>query len=169
MSDALVSHIDLFPTICDLIGISAPSWLQGKSLMPLIRGQANGVRDEIFAEINYHAAVEPQRAVRTQRYKYIRRFDGRTKPVFPNTDDSPGKELWLESGWQNREMPAERLYDLVFDPNEQGNLADHPEYLSILTDMRERLDRWMRETDDPLLQGKLPLPPEAELDDPDQL
>jgi arylsulfatase A-like enzyme len=32
--DAMVSHIDLFPTICDLVGIEHPSWLQGKSLLP---------------------------------------------------------------------------------------------------------------------------------------
>jgi N-sulfoglucosamine sulfohydrolase len=33
------------------------------------------VRSEIFSELTYHAAYEPQRAIRTDRFKYVRRFD----------------------------------------------------------------------------------------------
>src|SRR5436853_7577063 len=39
--DALVSHIDLFPTVCDLVHIEHPSWLQGKSLLPLIHDEVD--------------------------------------------------------------------------------------------------------------------------------
>ena len=53
------------------------------SILPLVRGQAQEVRDETFAEVTYHAAYEPMRSVRTKRYNYIRRFDGRTSPVLP--------------------------------------------------------------------------------------
>lgn len=169
VSDALVSHIDLFPTICDLIALPAPEWLQGKSLLPMLRGQAAEVRDQVFAEINYHAAFEPQRAVRTQRYKYTRHFGTWTRPVPPNTDDSPGKELWLNSGWQNHLVPTESLHDLVFDPNEAHNVATDPDQAAALAEMRARLDHWMQETDDPLLQGKLPVPPGAVVNDPAQL
>jgi arylsulfatase A-like enzyme len=35
--DALVSQIDIFPTICDLVGIDAPGWIEGRSIMPIIR------------------------------------------------------------------------------------------------------------------------------------
>ena len=50
--------------------------------------------DAVFAEITFHAAYEPQRAVRTKRYKYIRRFDnGHAGPVLANIDDSPSKDL----------------------------------------------------------------------------
>ncbi len=169
VSDALVSHIDLFPTICDLLGITGPDWLQGKSLLPLIRGEVDQVRDQVFAEINYHAAYEPQRAVRTRRYKYIRRYDGRNMPVLPNTDDSPGKELWIESGWRNRAVATERMYDLIFDPGEACNVAADPAYADVLDDMRARLDNFMKETDDPLLHGPLPVPPGAVANDPDQV
>ena len=37
--DALVSHLDVYPTICELAGIEAPPWLEGSSLMPLVRGE----------------------------------------------------------------------------------------------------------------------------------
>ncbi len=169
VSDALVSHIDLFPTICDLLGIPAPDWLQGRSLVPLVRGAVEQGRDEIFAEINYHAAYEPQRAVRTRRYKYIRRYDGRTTPVLPNTDDSPSKTLWMESGWRTRAVAQERLHDLIFDPGEACNVAADAAYAGVLNEMRVRLERWMQETNDPLLYGDLPVPPGAVANDPNQI
>jgi arylsulfatase A-like enzyme len=124
--DSLVSHIDLFPTICDLLAIERPQFLQGQSLMPLLRGERETVHDAIFAEGTYHAAYEPQRAVRTDRWKYIRRFDERTTPVVVNTDDSPSKELLLKAGWAEQAVDREQLYDLLFDPNEARNLAGDP-------------------------------------------
>ena len=39
VSDALVSHLDLFPTICDVAGVKHPTWLQGHSMLPLMTGQ----------------------------------------------------------------------------------------------------------------------------------
>ena len=88
--DALVSQVDIFPTICDLAGIPPPDWLQGRSMLPLLQG-AGAIRDEVFAEGTYHAAYEPQRAIRTRRWKYIRRFDDRRTPVVVNVDDGPAK------------------------------------------------------------------------------
>jgi N-sulfoglucosamine sulfohydrolase len=168
VSEALVSHIDLYPTICELAGVPVPAWAQGQSIMPLVRGQANEIRERVFAEVNYHAAYEPQRAVRTRRYKYIRRYDGRNTPVPPNTDDSAGKELWMNSGWRTRSIATERLYDLVFDPMEACNVAGDPAYAQALTEMRGHLDQWMRDTNDPLLKGPLPIPRGVIVNDPDQ-
>jgi N-sulfoglucosamine sulfohydrolase len=165
--DAMVSHVDLFPTICDMIEIEPPAWLQGRSMMPLIRGEAEQINDEIFAEVTYHAAYEPQRAVRTRRWKYIRRFDDRTSPVLPNCDDGPSKDVWLEHGWRDHPPAPEQLYDLVFDPNEAHNRADDPSVVDVLEDMRARLDRWMRATDDPLMHGQVPVPRGARVNDPD--
>ena len=167
--DAMVSHVDLFPTLCDLLGIESPSWLQGKSIMPLIRGEAKDIHDAIFAQVTYHAAYEPQRAVRTRRFKYIRRFEERSSPVLPNCDDSPSKDVWLEHGWGDRSPRSEQLYDLIFDPNEAHNLAGDPSMTQVLGKMRERLDRWMQETNDPLLHGPVPAPPNARVNDPDGL
>ncbi|HEY64962.1 MAG TPA: sulfatase [Caldilineae bacterium] len=167
--DAMVSHIDIFPTICDLLEIERPPWLQGESLLPLIRGEVDEIHDEIFAEVTYHAAYEPQRAVRTRRWKYIRRFDGRDRPVLPNCDDGLSKDVWLRHGWRDRPVATEQLYDLVFDPNETRNLADDPAMAGVLEEMRGRLERWMRATDDPLLRGPVPAPPGARVNDPDGL
>ena len=165
--DALVSHVDLYPTICDLLQIDPPDWLQGRSLLPLLSGDVDQVNDEIYAEVTYHAAYEPKRAVRTSRFKYIRRFEERSGPVLTNCDDSLSKDVWMARGWAQRAPAMEQLYDLVFDPNEACNLAGDPSMTDVLQDMRGRLDRWMRETDDPLLRGPVPAPAGAKANDPD--
>lgn len=164
--DALVSQIDVFPTLCGVLGIELPQWLEGKSLMPVLRDETPEVNDEIFAEVTFHAAYEPQRCVRTNRWKYIRRYTESDKPVLPNCDDSPSKTLWMEHGWKNRPVAREQLYDLVFDPHEANNLAADPDHAEVLDEMRERLDRWMERTNDPLRKGWVDPPTGAQLNDP---
>lgn len=166
--DSLVSHIDLFPTVCEFLGIERPGFLQGVSLLPLLHGEVPAVREEVFAGSTWHAAYEPQRAVRTARYKYIRRWGEKHTPVLANTDDGLSKDLLLRYGWDQHEIPREELFDLVFDPNEANNLASDPSHQSALGELRERLERWMRETDDPLLAGRVDPPPGVELNGSDQ-
>jgi N-sulfoglucosamine sulfohydrolase len=159
--DAPVSHLDVYPTLCELAGIGAPDWVQGASLMPLVRGKVERLHDAIFAEVTYHAAYEPQRAVRTERWKYIRRFDDYRYPVLANCDDSDSKSLLVEAGWGERVVPREQLYDLVLDPAEGNNLAEQPACRERLDELRGRLEGWMRESADPLLDGSVPPPPGA--------
>jgi N-sulfoglucosamine sulfohydrolase len=163
--DAQVSHLDVYPTLCELAGVEPPTWLQGSSLMPLVRGEVERLHEEIFAEVTFHAAYEPQRAIRTERWKYIRRFDEYPGPVLANCDDSESKDLLVAAGWGEREVPRERLYDLVLDPAEAEDLAARPEFAGQLAEMRERLERWMSETEDPLLDGPVEPPPGALLNE----
>jgi N-sulfoglucosamine sulfohydrolase len=165
--DAMISHLDVFPTLCDLTGIQHPAWLQGKSMMPVIRGEAKEINEEVFSEVTFHAAYEPKRAVRTQRYKYIRRYGDKHTPVLPNCDDGLSKSVWLEYGWKNMVLPEESLYDLIFDPGEQHNLAADPASKPLLAEMRQRLDRWMKATNDPLLSGPVPPPHGSQINNPD--
>ncbi len=165
--EAMISNIDVFPTICDLLEIERPAWLQGKSFLPVIRGETAEVNEEIFGEVTFHAAYEPMRAVRTRRWKYIRRFGDRTKPVLVNCDGGPSRDLWLHNGWGNRSVAREELYDLIFDPNEKENRVGDAACADTLAEMRERLDRWMRATNDPLLRGPVKLPSGAQVWSPD--
>jgi arylsulfatase A-like enzyme len=159
--DAPVTHLDVFPTLCELAEVEPPQWLQGRSLMPLVRGEVERLHEATYAETTYHAAYEPQRSVRTERWKYIRRFDDYPHPVLCNCDDGESKEVLVAAGWGERVVPRERLYDLILDPGEGDNLAANPEYAGVLAELRERLEDWMRETEDPLLDGPIPLPPGA--------
>lgn len=165
--DSLLSQVDVYPTLCELLDIASPSWLEGRSFLPIVRREKKEINEEIFAEVTYHAAYEPKRAVRTRRWKYIHRFGERHTPVLPNCDDGLSKSLWLEYGWKQHQLPEEDLYDLVFDPGEHQNLAADPQYDAVLTEMRTRLDSWMRRTNDPLLRGPVPAPTGAKVNDPD--
>ena len=156
--DAMVSHLDLFPTICDILEIKKPIWLQGSSLLPLIEEEKSEIHDAIFAEVTFHAAYEPKRAVRTSRFKYIRRFEERTQPILPNCDDGYSKDVLLKNNWTDRENDTEMLFDLIFDPNESHNLINENAYAKTAKEMRTRLFDWMNETHDPLL-GNLPIQP----------
>jgi arylsulfatase A-like enzyme len=154
--DAMISHLDVYPTICELLGLKPPAWLEGRSFLPVLRGETAEINQEIFAEVNYHGSYEPQRCVRTQRWNYIRRYGDRTAPVLSNCDNSPSKTFWLNHGWREQVMPREQLYDLVFDPTEHQNLAGDPASAPVLAEMRARLDGWMKRTSDPLLKGPVP-------------
>jgi arylsulfatase A-like enzyme len=163
--DAPVTHLDVYPTLCEVARVEPPDWLQGRSLIPLLRGAARRLHEATFAEMTYHAAYEPQRAVRTERWKYIRRFDDYPGPILANCDDSASKEIWVEAGWADRRVAREQLYDLVLDPNEQNNLAAEPVAREALADLRRRLAEWMEETEDPLRHGPVPAPPGAQVNE----
>jgi hypothetical protein len=89
--------------------------------------------------------------------------------VLANADDGPSKDLLLSNGWAEREIPKEQLYDLIFDPNEANNLAGDPAHAPLLADLRSRLERWMVDTEDPLLAGHVDPPRGVEINLPDQL
>ena len=161
--DALVSQLDVFPTLADAAGLPAPGWLQGVSLMPLVRGETRAARDVAFGEINYHCVYEPTRSARSLRWNYIRRFEVYPHVPLPDVDASPTKDFWVANGWLDQAPAGEELYDGYLDPNEVQNLAGDPGHLAVLNEMRERLRAWMVETGDPLLQGPIPAPPGAEL------
>ena len=166
VSDALVSHIDIFPTLCELLDIQSPPWLQGRSFLPVVQGKVREVNEQIYSEVTFHAAYEPKRSVRTQRWNFIRHFGDRDKPVLPNCDDGLSKDVWLEYGWRDRPVAHEQLYDLIFDPNETNNLASDPVFSEARKEMGQKLESWMKKTDDPILKGPIPAPHRAEVNDP---
>lgn len=156
VSDALVTHMDLYPMLCDLLEINKPHWLQGKSILPLVKDDAEKIHEEIFTEQNYHGPYRPLRAIRTEQYKYIRRFE---KEQAKGVDRGPSQEMLDGFGWQELPQSSEELYDLVFDPHENNNLAYDANYNNILHDLSNRMNKWMIETQDPLKIDRSPEPP----------
>ena len=164
--DSLVSHVDLYPTLLELAGAPLPRDVHGVSLLPLVQREASEVRDELFAELTYHAAYDPMRAIRTRRHKLIRHFGERLLPVLPNVDDSPSKDLLVAAGWAEQPRPRLELYDLLEDPIEMRNLAYDESFADVLDELSGRLEAWMAETDDPLLEGPVPVPHGGVVNDP---
>ncbi len=153
--DAMVSHLDFFPTVCDYIGVETPSRCIGRSLRPLVEKHSNASgAEEVFAEINYHAEYEPKRCIRTREYKYIRNYMPGHNLALANIDEGPTKTWMLEHHFLEGLVPEEELYDLMNDPAETNNLAASCEYSGALRDMRSRLAQWMVRTDDPLYDAR---------------
>lgn len=167
--DAMVSHLDVVPTVCELIGLDPPSWLEGRSLMPLIRQERKEVNDQVFAEVNFHDGYEPQRAVRTTRWKHIRRFLERETPIVAHWDGSPSKDVFVEQGWARRRLEHEQLFDLLYDPQKSHNLIAEVEAKDAAADVRRRLESWMKSTNDPLLEGPVAPPEGAVVSNPDDM
>lgn len=168
--DELVSNVDFLPTLLDLVGGDPPADVAGESVAPLLRGEPFEGRDRIYGEMTWHDRYNPIRAIRTERYKYVRNFTLSPR-VFVPMDVVPtpsGRAVHEEFYVPQR--PEEELYDLDADPHEQENLAadrkpfepsdtgsePDPEYEAVLEELRSELDSWMAETDDPLLDGPVP-------------
>ena len=156
--DAMVTQLDLFPTIVELAGLGRCPWLEGKSLTALLQEEPAPAHVEIFAEQGWHEAPEPARCVRTDRHKLVRRAD----PVGPkaaNCDEGPSKRVMLAAGFFERDLGRELLFDLAADPHETRNRIDDPSLAGVRAELRDALDRWMRRTNDPFLHGETVPPP----------
>ncbi|WP_168120454.1 sulfatase [Paenibacillus sp. HB172176] len=156
--DGLVSQIDLFPTICELAGLDKPDWLEGRSMLPLIEGSAETIRSEIFAETAFHIAYEPARCIRTERYKLIKFFEDHGRWVHIGGDGGESEQFAIEHGILEEERADEMLFDLFLDPVERVNLVHQARYRAIYDDLSQRLDSWMKKTNDPLLSGRIAPP-----------
>jgi arylsulfatase A-like enzyme len=154
--EPIVSHLDVVPTILELIGDSPREWHRGRSLLELVNGDADAVHDAIFTEQTYHGRLEPLRCVRTERYKLIRRH-------FPDgprmRQDGPSTDVVEPFGWYDQERGREELYDLYLDPMEACNRVSDSHYSDVAEELRGRLEDWMRETGDCFPSGEFPPPP----------
>lgn len=159
--EGLVSHIDVVPTLLDLLGIEKPGYLEGTSHAGIFAGEADEGDEAVFAEINFHTSYEPVRSVRTRHHKYVRYFDeGWLRTNQSNIDGSTVKDYYEARGLAERTKDAECLYDLDYDVFETHNVADDPRYADVLEDMRARLADFMERTSDPLLAGPIEVRPE---------
>ena len=86
--------------------------------------------------------------------------------MLTNVDDSPSTSLLIEAGWATQRRPRVELYDLTMDPGEMRNLADDPENAPLRDELDGQLHEWMVGTDDPILDGPVPPPPGAVVNDP---
>jgi arylsulfatase A-like enzyme len=154
--DALISNVDIVPTILEMLGLAVPARLHGASFAPLLQARAYTPRTEIFAEKTFHTAYEPQRAIRTARFKLIWNVEAGIMNVPADIMQSPIYPEMIQK--VVKKLPHLELYDLALDANEQTNLHGNPHYAEIFHDLRARLLEWMRETDDPLLRGAIVSP-----------
>lgn len=157
---SLASAVDIAPTVLELAGLDPLPTFQGKSLVPILRDPAVVVRTYAFAEHNWHDLAGCERAVRSERFNYIRNY----RPDLPGT---PAADAGKGPTWRAMQKlheagklpphqstcfatprPGEELYDTHKDPFALNNLAGNPEYEPVLRQMRAALEEWQRETKD---------------------
>ena len=156
----LVSNVDLLPTLLEVADTSASTNLHGRSFLPLLTGGTYEPRREVFAEKTYHNAYDPVRAIRTDHYKYVRSFSDQPLVAIPgDVEQSLTRRAMGDSHLVPR--PVEQLFDLQADPLEERNLIGVPANEALGHNLATRLEVWMQETGDPLLEGPIPLPYKA--------
>lgn len=167
-TDALVSSIDIAPTFCELAGAGISETYQGKSFVPVLENYSAKTRDYIAAEHNWHDYQAHERAVRNEKFLYIRN-------AFPELNASPPADAvrsityqemikMYKAGELNENQldcfieprPAEELYDVENDPFQLNNLAGNTEYENALNEMRKLLDNWIVEFDDKIPENPTP-------------
>lgn len=159
-TDAMVSLVDVVPTLLEAAGAAVPAGLDGRSFLPVLDGKASRHREVIFTthtgDRDWNRS--PARSIRTERYKLIVNLAPDivyTTHMDKATDHDGGREYW--TSWEKaaatyplaawtldhyRHHPAEELYDIQLDPYEQHNLAADPRYASLLSGLREQLTAW---------------------------
>jgi len=153
--NSILSNIDLLPTLIDFIGGKIPEKIAGKSFLPILKGESERIHREIFAEKTYHEIYDPIRGIRTEKYKYIKNFE-ELDTLYQIPKDimmDPSGKVMREQ--YDKDRPMEELYDLENDPNEMNNIIDNSEYADVAYELRTKLNDWMINTDDPLLEGKV--------------
>lgn len=172
-----VSLTDFAPTFVELAGVDVPASMTGNSFANLLFGKPSEVvRDHVFLERERHANVRkgnegyPIRALRTRDFLYIWNLRPERWPAgdpkawmsvghFGDVDGSWAKQFLID--YQNEpeiapffalnfgKRPSEELYDLRKDPVQLVNVVEHPAYAETRGKLRQRVEDWMRATDDP--------------------
>jgi len=156
--DALLSNVDVFPTILDALGLPVSATVQGRSFRPLLDGEAYIPRECVYGEMTYHDYYDPRRAIRTAQHKLIVNFTAAPAFMDPSQSWRPRSDTTTPANPKLAYHPLMELYDLAADPWEQHDCADDPAYATVRTDLLAQLGAWMRDTGDPLLKGAVTSP-----------
>ena len=158
--DAPVSHLDVYPTLCELAGVEQPDWLQGTSLMPLVRGEVDAPprgdlrRDDLPRRLRAAARRSGPSAGSTSAASTTTRIR-----CSPTATTATARTSWSRPAGASRSSPEEQLYDLVLDPGEGNNLRRRP---GAAPRCWRRCASGSRtgcsETEDPLLDGPVAPP-----------
>ncbi len=155
---AMISNIDIVPTLLDLLDVPIPDKIQGVSLLRALDGEDCTPRRTYFGELTYHGYYDPKRCVRTERYKLIANFS--TAPAFMDPSQSwrPRSDTVVPENHATAFHPSLELYDLSTDPWELNNLAVDEAWAEVRQAMMRSLYRHMVLTEDPLLNGAVTSP-----------
>ncbi len=124
-NSALVESIDILPTVLKLAGVEAPTGIQGRDLGPLLRGEVEAVRSEVFCQGGQEQemlklAVSPDAKPRPARAYYLKQ-----QALFANPQINARAKMLRDERYKYVYHAGgfEEFYDLKSDPHELDNLA----------------------------------------------
>ena len=161
IADALIEYVDIVPTLMDLVGLTPPSHLDGRSFRKVLEGRTRTHKKYVFGlqttrGINHGPDYYGIRTVSDGRYRYILNLTPEVK--FQNNIILDNSKNRIFNSWKDqihvdphaKEMvrryeyrPPEELYDLSTDPYEMVNLIDLPDHQRIRKRLRKQLFLWM--------------------------
>ena len=163
VSTAMISWVDLTPTILDFAGVKAKEGyrFQGRSFLSVLGAGRSEGWEEVYASHTFHEVTMyyPMRAIRTRAFKYIVNLAHQLP--FPFASDLYGSLTWqdiLQRGdtmYGKRRVadfinrPRDELYDLKSDPDELINLANDPRYSRTLDELQTKVREFQQRTQDP--------------------
>ena len=159
-NDRMVSFVDFAPTVLSIAGIQIPAYMQGEPFL----GKSGTMRSRKYvyaAADRFDDQYDMIRAVRDNRYKYLRNFNQDQPYYLPIKYresmaimqellrlNQEGELNEIQSQWFRDTKSPEELFDTWNDPHELNNLADDPEYEKKLVELRNECNRWMNEIND---------------------
>jgi len=158
--EALMSNIDVLPTLLDYLEVNIPPTIQGVSFKGWIEGTAtSSPRKEVFAQYTPDMKRDNlSRCILTERYHLIRYFDqGRAVdyPVDVHPQEFANHHVRCKT---KGTRPFAQLFDIIDDPYELNDIGLKTENAFLVENLSRRLLSWMRNVDDPLLKGPLRTP-----------
>lgn len=164
VTPALVQTVDVLPTLIEAAGGRGPAELDGRSFLPLLRGEAVAHRDRTFG-VHTNAGIVagrpyPIRSIRTPTHRYV--LNLMPEAEFTNALTRMSRDgvwnSWVRDAARDlavaarveryRRRPAEELYDLIADPDELENLAGDRRQRPLMDALRGELEAWMRQQGD---------------------
>jgi N-sulfoglucosamine sulfohydrolase len=162
-STHFISGIDFMPTVLEAAGLAPATQMDGKSFLPLLIGEDQGDRTRVYTVFNKTIKGEeyPIRCVQNAKYGYIYNAWSNGETVFHNESQSGLTFKAMVSGAKLDKDIEERvrlfeyrvkeeLYDFELDPDALCNLADNPDYRSVLAGLRQEMAEQMAACLDPL-------------------
>jgi N-sulfoglucosamine sulfohydrolase len=160
--EEMVSSIDLFPTIMDLTGLPMPQNVDGRSFLPLLKGESQEGREQVFTQIDYinRPTPFPMRCVQDQEFGYVFNAWSNGVTKYRNANEGGVIKAMLAQK-EDKEMQdrvrlfrhreVEEFFDLKNDPDCLHNLIHDQKYKKQIEQYRNKLKMEMERAHDPLL------------------